>query len=102
MSMRQPYIRDIKTTYIQYFVDIVGSLLVWKDSISCFNSLKVIDISGHSGITKSSLQPDNQGRPNVWRVDITWSPTQSDKGTHIICASAEDTNGWAKAKILGV
>ncbi|VDI38378.1 Hypothetical predicted protein, partial [Mytilus galloprovincialis] len=54
--------------------------------------LKSIDISGPQGLSKSSILADDQGRSNVRRVVIRWTPTQADKGTHIICASAEDTN----------
>ncbi|XP_063420576.1 fibropellin-3-like [Mytilus trossulus] len=54
--------------------------------------LKSIDISGPQGLSESSIMADDQGRSNVRRVVIRWTPTQTEKGTHIICASAEDTN----------
>ncbi|CAC5405483.1 Neurogenic locus Notch protein,Fibropellin-3,Fibropellin-1 [Mytilus coruscus] len=49
-----------------------------------------VDVDGPSGLSKSNIKPDDQGRPNTWLVEVTWRPTKSNQGTHIICASAED------------
>ncbi|XP_066271748.1 uncharacterized protein [Branchiostoma lanceolatum] len=44
------------------------------------------------GLTKSQLQtdPNNAQRSHV---NITWTPDQSQRGQHIFCFHAEDTNG---------
>ncbi|XP_078682455.1 uncharacterized protein LOC144916927 [Branchiostoma floridae x Branchiostoma belcheri] len=44
------------------------------------------------GLTKSQLQavPNN---PQRYHVNVTWTPTQSQRGQHIFCFHAEDTNG---------
>ncbi|CAG2251904.1 Fibropellin-3,Sushi, von Willebrand factor type A, EGF and pentraxin domain-containing protein 1,Fibropellin-1,Protein eyes shut homolog [Mytilus edulis] len=53
-------------------------------------NLMAIDVDGPRGLSKSNIKPDDQGRPNTWLVEVTWRPQQSDQGTHIMCASAED------------
>ncbi|XP_063427622.1 uncharacterized protein LOC134711108 [Mytilus trossulus] len=53
-------------------------------------SLLAIDVDGPRDLLKSNIKPDDQGRPNTWLVEVTWRPQQSDQGTHIMCASAED------------
>ncbi|XP_035659266.1 uncharacterized protein LOC118404302 [Branchiostoma floridae] len=44
------------------------------------------------GLTKSQVQID-PNNPQRSHVNITWTPAQSQRGQHIFCFHAEDTNG---------
>lgn len=50
-----------------------------------------IFLMGPTGITKSNLAPyGSSGRE--WSITVTWSPTQSQDGLHLVCYSAEINN----------
>ncbi|XP_069118070.1 uncharacterized protein [Argopecten irradians] len=50
-----------------------------------------IQLTAPSGLTKSSLTKDVSS--GAWCVTVTWTPTSAQKGTHILCAMADDSGG---------
>ncbi|OWF46014.1 integrin beta-like protein C [Mizuhopecten yessoensis] len=51
-----------------------------------------IQLTAPSGLTQSRLTSD-PGNPGVWYVTVTWTPTFAQKGSHILCAMADDIRG---------
>lgn len=56
-------------------------------------------MTGNTMIRKYSILTDDQGRLNVHKMDVSWTPTPADKGSHIICATAEDNKWFVTIKI---
>ncbi|KAJ8308075.1 hypothetical protein KUTeg_012949 [Tegillarca granosa] len=46
-----------------------------------------------AGLQKSALINDDLGRPDVSYIVVTWTPKQTDRGAHLLCGTAEDTQG---------
>lgn len=58
---------------------------------SAAHTITKIFLMGPTGITKSNLAPyGSSGRE--WSITVTWSPTQSQDGLHLVCYSAEINN----------
>lgn len=46
-----------------------------------------------AGLQKSSLLGDDLNRTDVSYINVMWTPRQADKGAHLLCGTAEDTQG---------
>ena len=59
--------------------------------LSCrMTVLEHITISGPHDLIATKFQPDDKGRSGVKYVDLTWTPTQAEKGVNIVCLRAYD------------
>ncbi|XP_060069047.1 protein eyes shut-like [Ylistrum balloti] len=58
-------------------------------SASSASRITDIQLTAPSGLTKSSLTISN----GVGYITVTWVPTSAQKGTHILCAMADDSQG---------
>ncbi|KAK3093703.1 hypothetical protein FSP39_019070, partial [Pinctada imbricata] len=66
------------------------SINVYAQSSRTINS---ISLTAPAGVSQSSLQNDDIGRSDVKFIQISWTPTLQQKGSHILCVQADDSVG---------
>ena len=66
-------------------------------SVIVFDSVVEIHVVAPAGVITSSVKSGtNQFREMVYRRNITFTPTSSQTGQHIICFTAVDDKGYDK------
>ncbi|XP_062615279.1 neurocan core protein-like [Saccostrea cucullata] len=73
---------------------LTGQTLQISFYIASNQTITRVDVTSPAGMTYTSPMP-YPGRPGVFFINTTWTPTALQIGSHILCALAEDNNGKA-------
>ncbi|XP_061188491.1 uncharacterized protein LOC133196641 [Saccostrea echinata] len=81
-----------------YVVSNTFTKILVARTTSASHTITKLSIMGPVGIGKSSLSPyGSSGRE--WSITVTWTPTQSQSGLHLLCFNAEINNKLTSSMI---
>ena len=63
------------------------------------NRITSFALTAPPGVTKTSIQ-SVAGRSNVYKIIVTWTPKQENKGQHALCAEATDSFAYVHLNVL--
>jgi hypothetical protein len=62
------------------------------------NRITSFALTAPPGVRKSSIQ-SVPGRPNVYKIVVTWVPKQENKGQHALCVEATDSFAYVYLRL---